>query len=98
MPVQAAPPSRKVEQVEHFQTALDSALESGAVRSETPWRDSQNGRHGVITPLTAPKNAEGPLCRNYRRTSTGGQDHSVFVGRACRDAQGVWQVKREKPS
>ena len=97
-PVQAASLTHKAKQVEHFQTALDSALESGAVRSETLWRDSQNGRHGVITPLTAPKNVEGPLCRNYRRTSIGGQGQNVFVGRACRNNQGVWQVKRERPS
>ncbi len=91
-------PLRPSEDVRHFQTALNSALESGSVMSETPWRDGQSGRHGVITPLTAPVNISGPYCRNYRRTSVGGQSHAVFVGRACRDAEGVWQVKRERPA
>jgi surface antigen len=102
----AAP--RPAEGAERFQTALNSALESGAVRSETPWRDAQSGRHGAITPLTASRNASGPLCRNYRRTSLGGQGQggqgrggqgrSVFIGRACRDAEGVWRIQRENPS
>ncbi len=96
MPAAAQPGA--AERDEHFQTALNGALENGAVRSETPWRDPQSGRHGLITPLTAPRNTSGPYCRNYRRTSVGGQGQSLFVGRACRNNQGVWQVKREKPS
>ncbi len=97
-PVPAAAEPGAAERDVHFQTALDSALQTGAVRSETPWRDPQSGRHGLITPLTAPRSTSGPYCRNYRRTSVGGQGQSLFVGRACRDAEGVWQVKREKPS
>ncbi|MFQ5960847.1 MAG: septal ring lytic transglycosylase RlpA family protein, partial [Candidatus Methylomirabilales bacterium] len=79
-----------------FQWALNTAL-NGPRNSEFVWQDSETGSQGSVTPLTTPANKNGPLCRNYRRTMTIGQnEEEVYVGRACLNADGSWTIKREK--
>lgn len=96
-PVKAAlaEPRPVTESTERFMSVLARAMESERRLEKFPWRDSESGLRGHIIPLT--ERAESPAsdCRNYRRTAEQGSRRKVYVGRACRDAEGSWRVARE---
>ncbi len=78
-----------------FQDALNRALERPR-NTETVWRDPDTAIHGVITPLTKPAAGSEPICRNYRRTAVNRAIRTTYLGRACRQPDERWQIRREK--
>ena len=87
-----APPTRPTPV---FQDALDKALQRPR-NTETAWRDPDSAAHGVITPLTKPTAGSEPVCRNYRRTAINGAARTTYLGRACRQPDQRWQIRRER--
>lgn len=78
-----------------FQDALDKALERPR-NTQTAWRDPDGAAYGVITPLTKPVTGGEPVCRNYRRTAVAGAARTTYLGRACRQPDRRWRIRRER--
>ncbi len=69
-----------------------------SVKDESvPWENPQTGAGGNITPLATAYSEGGLPCRDFLASYVHGGSHDWLQGAACRDAQGVWEVKRLKP-
>ena len=91
----AANTARGRQDADYFMPILAQAMESKQRLKRFAWRNSENGRNGHIMPLTEPSSSQAMVCRNYRRTTEEGTRRTVYVGRACRAADGSWRVARE---
>lgn len=69
-----------------------------SVKDESvPWENPQTGAGGNITPLATAYSEGGLPCRDFLTSYVHGGSHDWLQGAACRDAHGVWEVKRLKP-
>lgn len=80
----------------YYLPVLGRAMDQGPRLSEFAWTDPNNGRTGVIVPLTEPHAASRPFCRNYRHTVGDGSKPTVYIGRACRADDGSWRIVSER--
>jgi rare lipoprotein A (peptidoglycan hydrolase) len=81
---------------EHFLPVLNKAMEHGGRLSAFSWTNPEGSSRGSIVVLTQPRETNGPLCRNYRRTAERGSEQAVYIGRACRNGDGSWRIVRER--
>lgn len=96
-PVKAAAslPRPVTESTERFMSVLARAMESDRRLEKFAWQHAESGMRGHIMPLTERLEPSAAACRNYRRTAEQGGLRKVYIGRACRDAEGSWRVARE---
>jgi surface antigen len=71
----------------------DSSVKDESV----PWENPKTGAGGNITPLATAYSEGGLPCRDFLTSYVHGGSHDWLQGAACRDAQGVWEVRRLKP-
>jgi len=62
-----------------------------------PWENPKTGAGGNIPPLATAYSEGGLPCRDFLTSYVHGGSHDWLQGAACRDAQGVWEVRRLKP-
>ncbi len=68
-----------------------STLERAPVGQTSSWRNPDSGNSGTITP-TRTYQAENRPCREYQETIMVGGREETAIGRACRNADGTWQI------
>ncbi len=95
-PIQLAQARSEPSDAEHYLPVLSRAMEHGTRPSKFFWANPNTGRQGSIVPLTEPSETTRPFCRNYRRTAGDDPGAAVYIGRACREDDGSWQIVRER--
>jgi surface antigen len=81
----------------YARAAASDVLARGGKDASVPWQNPQTGAGGNITPLATAYSEGGLSCRDFLTSYVHGGSHDWLQGAACRDAQGVWEVKRLKP-
>lgn len=76
---------------ERAERANQQALESSPVGRTSSWRNPDTGNHGTITP-TKTYQSNGQPCREFTQTIYVGGKRQEGFGRACRQADGSWQI------
>jgi surface antigen len=74
------------------QRATTTALDSGAPGRPVPWRNPDTGHTGTVTPQATYQTASGQTCREFQQTITVGGQTQQGYGKACRQADGSWQI------
>jgi hypothetical protein len=75
--------------------ALNNALETAPVGSETQWQNPTSGAYGTISPLSGQTVSAGQTCRDYRRTRVAYGETRAYEGTACREPDGWWTISEE---
>jgi surface antigen len=101
-PVQVADASGPAElDLAYARAAAENVLARGgkdtSVDASVPWQNPQTGAGGNITPLETAYSEGGLPCRDFLVSYVHGASQDWLQGAACRDAHGVWQIKRLKP-
>lgn len=74
---------------------VNNALEHNRINKTTSWSNPDSGAHYAVTPTkTYYRQAQGTTqpCREYTTTATINGKRETVYGRACRMADGSWQV------
>ena len=69
------------------------ALENYKVGQTSTWTNPDSGHSGSYTPTRTYTSSQGQQCREYQQTVTIGGKTEEAYGKACRQADGSWQVK-----
>jgi surface antigen len=69
-----------------------NALENVLPNQATPWRNSDSGSYGTVTPGPVHQQASGQYCREFQQTIVVGGQQQHGSGRACRQRDGSWQI------
>ncbi len=73
--------------------AQQTALETNPVGHSTSWSNPDTGNSGTVTPTKTVASADnGQPCREYQHTVTIDGKTEQAYGRACRQADGSWQI------
>ena len=75
-----------------YDRTSQKALETGQPGQTLPWKNSQSGNSGTITPQNYYQNADGQYCREYSQTIVVGGQKQDGYGKACRQSDGTWQI------
>lgn len=81
----------------YARAAASTALARGGKDASVPWQNPQSGAGGNITPLDTAYSEDGLKCRDFLASYVHDGSHDWLQGAACRNGQGVWEVKRLKP-
>lgn len=68
------------------------ALETAQPGQTLPWKNSQTGNSGSVTPSNYYKDANGQYCREFSHTINVGGKSEKGYGTACRQPDGSWQI------
>lgn len=80
----------------HERTTADT-LEYGEPGEEVSWSNPDTGHSGTVTAGDTYRNADGQDCRTFETTVNAEGEARTAEGRACRMADGTWQIV-EQPS
>ncbi|TVR98257.1 MAG: glycine zipper 2TM domain-containing protein [Rhodospirillales bacterium] len=69
-----------------------SALETNPTGRTATWRNPDTGASGSFTPVSTSYTAAGLPCRDFNSTVVIDGQQERVTGRACRQADGSWQV------
>ena len=72
-------------------TAQDS-LEYAQIGQAKAWRNPDSGNSGTFTPTRTYRTADGQNCRDFETTIYVDGKQETGTGRACRRADGTWQI------
>lgn len=76
----------------YYQKAQQTALETAHTGETLPWRNPQSGNSGTFTPSNYYTNSQGQYCREYTQTiQVGGRTEEAY-GTACRQEDGTWRI------
>ncbi len=76
----------------YYNQTSQRALETAQPGQSLPWTNPETGNHGTVTPYKYYQTADGTYCREYSQTITVGGKMEQAYGRACRQADGAWQI------
>ena len=68
------------------------AFETAPTGQPSQWTNPDSGHYGTITPTRTVQAADGGVCREYTQTIVVGGQSQQGYGRACRQADGSWQI------
>jgi len=68
------------------------ALESGRTGQVSTWQNPDSGHMGTVTPTRTYTASSGMPCREFTQTVNIGGRNETAYGRACRQADGSWQI------
>ncbi len=78
--------------MQYYDQAQYSALESGQPGQSLPWNNPQTGNSGSFTPKGYYQNTNGQYCREFSQSiNVGGRNEQAY-GTACRQQDGTWQI------
>jgi len=86
---------KKLDKVDrmHAAKAQQTALETNSVGQTSSWSNPDSGNSGTVTPTKTVMTAKSSQpCREYQHTVTIGGKTEQAYGRACREADGSWQI------
>lgn len=68
------------------------AMETAQPGQTLPWKNSQSGNSGSVTPSGYYQNSNGQYCREFtQKINVGGKTEQAH-GTACRQPDGSWQI------
>ncbi len=83
----------KVDQM-HAAKTHQTALETNPIGQTSNWSNPDSGNSGTVTPTRTVASADtGQPCREYQHTVTIDGKTEQAYGRACRQADGSWQIQ-----
>jgi surface antigen len=75
------------------QQATMRALETTPSGNSVPWRNTNTGNSGSVTPVKTYQEPSGQYCREYQQVITVGGEKQTAYGTACRMPDGSWKIK-----
>jgi len=72
--------------------AAAKALETAPTGQSVSWKNPDNDHSGTVTPTKTTQDAKGNYCRDYKATVEIEGKQEKASGRACRQADGNWQI------
>lgn len=78
----------------YAQRNAQDGLEYSQTGQSKSWRNPDSGHSGTFTPTRTYKTAEGRNCRDFETTIYVDGKQETGTGRACRQADGTWQIIR----
>ena len=75
-----------------YNSTSQRALENAQPGQSMPWKNSQTGNYGSVTPQNYYQNNNGQYCREYSQTVVVGGRKQDGFGKACRQPDGSWQI------
>ncbi len=78
-----------------YDQASQHALETAQPGQSLPWKNSQSGNYGTVTPQNYYQNSQGQYCREYSQTIVVGGRKQDGYGKACRQPDGSWQIVQQ---
>jgi surface antigen len=76
--------------------ALGLALTSNETGPPVPWANPETGARGNFAPSAAAVTADGRTCRDFVATRSEHGKEVQLSGRACRTADGQWDISETK--
>jgi len=76
----------------YYNSASQTALETGQPGQALPWNNPESGNYGTVTPMNYYQTAGGQYCREYTQTINVGGRREEGYGRACRQSDGSWRI------
>lgn len=74
------------------QRTAQTSLENNRTGQTSSWRNPDSGNAGTYTPTSTYRSASGQDCREFEQTITVEGRTERAMGRACRQANGSWQI------
>ncbi|MEZ5690866.1 MAG: RT0821/Lpp0805 family surface protein [Rickettsiales bacterium] len=75
-----------------YNLASQRALETSPSGQALPWKNSETGTHGAITPSNYYQNSSGQYCREYNQVIIVAGKRQTGYGTACREPDGSWKI------
>lgn len=75
-----------------YNSASQRALETAQPGQSLPWRNTETGNYGTVTPSNYYQNSVGQYCREYSQTIVVGGQKQQGYGKACRQPDGTWKI------
>ncbi len=76
----------------YAQRTTQQSLENNPSGTTTAWRNPDSGHSGTVTPTRTYRAADGQNCREFEQTVYVDGKQETAKGRACRRADGTWQI------
>ena len=74
------------------QRTAQTSLETNRIGQAASWRNPDSGNSGTYTPTSTYRSPSGQDCREFEQTITVDGRTERAMGRACRQANGTWQI------
>lgn len=81
----------------YARAAASEVLNRGGKDASQPWENPHTGARGTITPLASAYSQGGKTCRDFLASYVNGTSEAWLQGEACKQRQGLWQVRSLKP-
>lgn len=79
----------------YYNQTSQRALETAQPGQSLPWKNTESGNYGTITPKKPYKTSNGQYCREFtQKINVGGKTQSGY-GTACRQEDGSWEIVSE---
>lgn len=75
-----------------YNSTSQRALETAQPGQSLPWKNSQSGNSGTITPSKPYKANDGRYCREFTQKIVVAGKTQQGHGTACREPDGTWQI------
>lgn len=81
----------------YARAAAKAVLSRDEKDTSLPWENPNTGTRGTVTPVASAYTQDGQTCRNFLASFVSGRSQSWVQGEACKQQQGVWEVRTLKP-
>lgn len=81
----------------YARAAASAVLGRGEKDTSQPWENPSTGTRGTVTPIASAYTQDGQTCRNFLASFVTGSSQAWVQGEACKQQQGVWEVRTLKP-
>ncbi|NQV83606.1 MAG: glycine zipper 2TM domain-containing protein [Rhodospirillales bacterium] len=76
----------------YAERSAQNGLEYAQAGQAQAWKNPDSGNSGTFTPTRTYKAADGQNCRDFETTIYVEGKKETGTGRACRQADGIWQI------
>lgn len=76
----------------YYDRTAQRAFETGQPGQTLPWRNTETGNSGSITPKRYYQTDEGRYCREFNQKINVGGKTETGYGTACRQEDGSWEI------
>lgn len=81
----------------YARAAVSEVLRRNEKYASLPWENPSTGARGTVTPIASAYSQDGRTCRDFLASYVAGSAQSWLQGEACKQHQGVWEVRSIKP-
>lgn len=80
-----------------LRVAATELLARGERDASQSWENPRTGARGTVTPIAAAYTQDGVTCRDFLASYVHEGNEAWLQGEACRQGQGIWEVRSLKP-